>query len=375
MTVLIKDLGPSANDLAWTAAQHKLAASDTIIGHIDTGLFPHPSLGYSNDTPPRNILSVRGMNFYDPGQNGPAPVTDLSKGSGLVDGLSEYPDHGVKTLSVILSDNEHLRGVAPHAKIIPYRVANGPVFVGAAKTGSIGKAIRHGMSQATPPRVFSISMGNTGVTGLFEFLRVITGGAPGMQKQTTEAINEAYEAGIILVCAGGQVIDRVVYPARFPRTIAVGGITADETHYPETGYDAPHMIDVWAYASHINRAAGLRSHGAIVPIHADTPHPENKDDEPSGTSYACPQVAAAAAMWVTVHEQALNRFDQRWKVVEAFRKALRASAGTERLPLRRNATASENIRRLDINALIKTPPDMTFSYQKAPAARQYASWL
>jgi hypothetical protein len=121
-----------------------------------------------------------------------APVTDLTKGSGFVDEKAEYPDHGVKALSVILSNNEHLEGVAPGAKIIPYRVANGPVFVGNAKTGNIGKAIRHGLEQANAPKVFSISMGNTGVTGLFEFLRIITGGAPGMQLETTEAINEAY---------------------------------------------------------------------------------------------------------------------------------------------------------------------------------------
>lgn len=375
MPDLFKKLGPREGDHAWKQAQVALVASDTIIGHIDTGLFPHPSLGYVGEVSPRNILSVRGKNFYDPQISGFAPTTDLSRGSGLVDKNAEFPDHGVKTLSVILSDNESLEGVAPGAKVIPYRIANGPVFVGDAKTGGIGKAIKHGLSQANAPKVFTISMGNTGVTGLFEFLRLITGGAPGMQRETTEAINEAYDAGAIVVCAGGQVIDRVVYPARFPRTIAVGGITKSEAHYPSSGYDSPHMIDVWAYASNINRAAGVLRNGVITPVHADSQLDDNKNDEPSGTSYACPQVAAAAAMWVTVHADDLAGFDHRWKVVEAFRKALRDSATAEHLPLRPGEIATEEIRRLQIDALLRTPPDMGFEYKKAPKARRYSSWL
>lgn len=375
MTGLITKLGPGAADTTWKSAQAALAASDTIIGHIDTGLFAHPSLGYSEAGAPPNILSVRGLNVYDPDRTGPAPVTDLTKGSGRVDTIFEYPDHGVKTLSVILSDNDSLRGVAPGAKVIPYRIANGPIFVGAAKTGGIGLAIRHALSQANAPKVFSISMGNTGATGVLEILRLITGGAPGMATKTCKAINEAYEAGAIVVCAGGQVIDRVVYPARFARTIAVGGITADDAHYPSSGYDAPHMIDVWARASHINRAAGFLKDGEIVAVHADTVHPDNRDDEPSGTSYACPQVAAAAAMWVTVHADMLARFDQKWKIVEAFRKVLRASAGPERIPLRPGAAPSADIRRLDINALLETPPDMAFPYEKAAKARRFGSFL
>ena len=375
MTDLIKSLGPRSTDTAWRRAQAALRASDTIIGHIDTGLFAHPSLGYDGQTPPPNILIDRGANFHDPEQSGTPPLTNLLKEQGIVEGQTEYPDHGVKTLSVILSDNDRLAGVAPGAKIIPYRVANGPVFVGTAKTGAIGKAIKHGLSQANCPKVFSISMGNTGVTGLFELLRLLTGGSPGMERETTEAINEAYEAGIIVVCAGGQVIDRVVYPARFARTIGVGGITRHETHYPPTGYDAPHMIDVWGYASNINRAAGILIDGKIKPTHADSERASNTTGAPSGTSYACPQVAAAAAMWVTVHARTLAGLDQRWKIVEAFRKALRDSASKEKLPLKPGALPTRDIRRLQINALMLTPPDIEFPYQKASKAGRFSSWL
>ncbi|MGB0507379.1 MAG: S8/S53 family peptidase, partial [Pikeienuella sp.] len=184
MDDLIRDLGPSEAETDWREAAEVLAASDTTIAHIDTGLFPHPSLGYIGDTPPANIQLDRGMNVYDPSPTDSRPITDLSKSGGLVAGASEYPDHGVKTMSVILSNNEHLRGVAPGAKLIPYRIANGPVFLEDAKTSNIGRALEHALALPTPPKVVSISMGNPGATGPFELLRFITGGSPGMAKRT-----------------------------------------------------------------------------------------------------------------------------------------------------------------------------------------------
>ncbi|MEO0363226.1 MAG: S8/S53 family peptidase, partial [Pseudomonadota bacterium] len=299
MTRYIRDLGPKRSERAWKEAQGLLEASETIIGHIDTGLFPHETLGYRGDAPPANLLIDRGLNVFDPKPGEDAPTTDLTKGSGLIAGASEYPDHGVKTLSVILANRPgELIGVAPAAKVIPYRVANGPIFVGEARTGLIGRAMDHAMDQPNPPRVFSISMGNPGVTGLFEFLRGITGGKPGIEKETTKALNRAYDQGLIVVCAGGQVLDQLVYPARFGRTISVGGITEADTHYPPGGYQNSGEPDIWAHASNVNRAAGARlPDGTIKQTHADDP--DSEEGEPSGTSYAAPQVAAAAAMWVT----------------------------------------------------------------------------
>lgn len=374
MSDLIHDLGPGDTDTEWAAAAASLSASDTVIAHIDTGLFPHPSLGYTGDNPPVNIQLDRGLNVYDPTPTDSRPVTDLSKSSGLVASAAEYPDHGVKTMSVILSDNEHLRGVAPGAKIIPYRIANGPVFLNDAKTSNIGRALNHALALPTPPKVISISMGNPGASGPFELLRFLTGGSPGMAKRTCKAINKAYEAGVIIVCAGGQIIDRVAYPAKFPRTIAVGGITVDDAHYPPGGYAEPGHIDVWARATHINRAAGLRVDGQIVPIHADTDHPDNDDNKPTGTSYACPQVAAAAAMWVTRYAAEFAGLEP-WMITEAFRKALRNSADTEIVPVDSGAVRTVEIRRLNINKLMQTPPANAIHFTKARKAKRFLSWL
>ncbi len=373
----LHDLGPQPGDTAWRSAIGLLAASETIIGHIDTGLFPHETLGFdAAGNPPTNILLDRGLNVYDPGGAfGDAPRTDLRKGSGLIADAAEFPDHGVKTLSVILGNRRGiLIGTAPEAKIIPYRVANGPVFVGNARTGLIGRAMDHAMDQPNPPRVFSISMGNPGVVGLFEFLRGITGGSPGMEAETTRAINRAYEQGIIIVAAGGQVINQMVYPARFGRTISVGGIRMDETHYPVGGYKNSGEPDIWAYAANINRAAGsLKSDGTIKQTHAADA--DSTDGEPSGTSYAAPQVAAAAAMWVTRWSVELLALAEMWMIVEAFREALTRSARVERIKASPNSSTLIPIRRLDIEALMRTPPDLTIRHRKRQAVSRHGSWL
>ena len=376
-TKYIRDLGPSFGEAAWRDAQKRLRESETIIGHIDTGLFPHKTLGYGDDgAPPENILLAEGKNVFDAGgAAGDAPVTDLTKGEGAIAQAAEFPDHGVKTLSIILADRPgELVGVAPGAKILPYRVANGPVFVGDAKTGLIGRAMDHALDLPNPPRVFSISMGNPGGLGPFELLRVVTGGKAGMQKETTKAINRAYEQGVIVVCAGGQVINQIVYPARFGRTIAVGGIREDGTHYPTGGYKNSGEPDVWAYASNVNRAAGERlADGTIKQTHADDPG--STDNEPSGTSYAAPQVAAAAAMWVTRWSVELLAFAEMWMIVEAFRKALRDSASREEIKASRNTSKTIRIRRLDIDRLMRTPPDREATLRKRDRVSSHASWL
>lgn len=377
MPKYIRNLGPKASERAWREAQGLLAASETRIGHIDTGVFSHKTLGYVGDKPPANLLVSLGKNVYDPKPGNDAPVTDLTKGSGFIDQAAEFPDHGVKTLSVILGDRkDELTGVAPGAKIIPYRVANGPIFVGDARTGKMGEAMNLALDLPNPPRVFSISMGNPGFTGIFEFLRGVTGGKAGIEKETTAAINRAYEQGVIIVCAGGQVLNQVIYPARFGRTIAVGGIREDETHYPDGGYPSPSLIDVWAYAANINRASGVRlASGAIKQLHADDEDPDNVDLEPSGTSYAAPQVAAAAAMWVTRWSVELLAFAEMWMIVEAFRKALRDSAKAESIRKSRNNRQMEKIRRLDVDRLMRTPPDLAATYRKRNAVSAHASWL
>jgi len=381
---LAKHFGPRPGDSRWRAAIVKLRAGRTRIAHIDTGLAPHPALGFRDGAAPANIHMDLGVNFHDPAPGSARPETTLRIGAGLVAGLTEYPDHGVKTLSVILSDQPELRGVAPGAHVAPYRVANGPVFRRPARTAHIGAAIDHALRLDPPCRVASISMGNPGFSGVYEWARQALAGEIGMARETRAAINRAYEAGMVVVCAAGQVIEGVIYPARFARTIAVGGFDrqgARFIHYPPGGYDDGARVDVWARAVGVNRAAAhLGPDGAPVWTFAETE--PDQGGEASGTSYACPQVAAAAALWIETHAGVLDGFiagGAGWKVTESFRRALRLSAtprkaeaagpqGGPQGGLQGGPQGMGEIRALDVERLLASPPDPGFAGRRRDPA-------
>lgn len=368
----LKDLRPRPPRGSYDAALGALRASTrTRIAQIDSGVARHPNLGFLGeeiDGAPANIQIDDGINFYDP-EIDPRPVSPLRRAPDPLAPFIEYPDHGVKTLSVILGETSELVGVAPGARVVPYRIANGPLFRdtggpflgGRAATAALGQAIEAAIALNPPARVISISMGNPGAVGVFEWIRQLLGGSIGLDRATARAVDRAYEAGIIIVCAAGQVIDRVVYPAAYSRTIAVGGFDrrgALFEHYPPDGYAHPDKVDIWAQAQRINRASYLLEANPPSPIHADDPR--NTEAEPSGTSYAAPQVAAAAALWTERHFDRLEQLfaAERWKIVESFRRALRESAAQEQASLRGNRTTQ--IRALDIPALLgKAPPEVT----------------
>jgi hypothetical protein len=375
----VRCLRPLANrefNQAWSL----LTASDrTRIAHVDAGLAAHEGIGWTPGQPaPDNLRIAEGRNVFDPEIAGDAPLTRMIVSDGLAAGLIEWPDHGVKTLSVLLSDNEHLRGVIPGATIVPYRVANGPLFryaelaEGAPRsaTAAIGRALELAIGAAVPARVASISMGNPGM-GPIDLFRSVLGGEIGMSRETGKAVDRAWEAGLIMVCAAGQIINTVVYPARYGRTIAVGGydkIGGLLTHYPPQGYQDPDRIDVWAQAQRINRA-GLRGRGPdAVPVWAED---DGDGGDPSGTSYAAPQVAAAAALWCELHHDRLEALfaGERWRIVESFRNALRGSADREIARIvGSNGWRRRAIRVLNIPALLKTAPSEHGLSRPDPAA-------
>jgi hypothetical protein len=364
-------------NMAWSL----LAGSDrTRIAHLDAGLAAHEGIGWTpGEAAPANLRISEGRNVFDPAASGEAPLTPMTQSGGLGAGLIEWPDHGIKTLSVLLSDCEQLRGVVPGATVVPYRVANGPLFrygdlpegLPPSATASIGRALDLAIGGAVPARVANISMGNPGLGPLDLIVRGLLGGEIGMARSTGKAVDRAWDAGLIMVCAAGQIINTVLYPARYGRTIAVGGydkIGGLLTHYPPQGYQDQDRIDIWAQAQRINRA-GLRGRGAdAVPVWAED---DGDGGDPSGTSYAAPQVAAAAALWVETHHARLEELfgDQRWQIVESFRAAVRASADREMARIvGSNTWRRRAIRVLNIPRLLKTPPSAEGLTRPDPAA-------
>ena len=100
-------------------------------------------------------------------------------------------------------------------RIVPVRIANSVVHFG---TGAVAQGIDYAVSIGAD--VVSMSMG-------------------GLPSQAwADAVNKAYEAGVVVVCAagnnfGGLPTSLVVYPARFDRVIAACGAHGRQEALPE----------------------------------------------------------------------------------------------------------------------------------------------
>jgi subtilisin family serine protease len=376
-----KDLRPTIKP-RYNQALNLLQVSERArIGHIDTGISRHPALGFdAAGTTPENLLLAEGHDFLDSGEpfsplrERQSTIQCILGGGKIGDCLTDYPDHGTKTLSVILSNNENLIGVAPGARVIPVRIADGPIFQNNAQRDNMGPAIRHLLGLTPVPRVISISMGNPGHAGVWQPLFSAFGADAGFDKEARRAFDEAYQAGVIVVCAAGQMIDRVIYPARYKTTIAVGGIRQDgQRHYPDGSYDNPKLVDIWAQADGINRAISYLEGGVPRFDHAEQ-EPNTSPDDVSGTSYAAPQVAAAAALWVETffHDLPKPGDVDAWKTVEAFRTAVTGSATPAFL---RTSNTRRRITRprLDIERLLGRAPDLAAVGSPAPAAVRHGN--
>src|SRR5439155_12257655 len=148
------------------------------------------------------------------------------------------------------------------------------------------------------------------------------GGLP--SEAWADAVNKAYEAGVVVVCAagnnfGGLPTSLVVYPARFDRVIAACGVMADKTPYlnlpPEKmeGNAGPPSKMVTAVAAYTPNIPWAR-----------LGFPNWVDLDGGGTSAATPQVAAAAALWL--HKNGGNYPARDWRRAEAARRAMFDSA-------------------------------------------------
>ena len=163
------------------------------------------------------------------------------------------------------------------------------------------------------------------------------------------ALRTAYDNGVIVVAAGGQWTNRVVYPARYSRSIAVGGVTENRKvwhryYHHGTGEDDSHKIDVWAPGDEQLVATSTRN--------GDQSEPQFKHDyvESDGTSYATAHVAAAAAMWLVYHGERLDkRYKKRWQRIEAFRALLKATGSK----IKGKHARKIKTRILDVSALLK----------------------
>ena len=287
----------------------QLPWKDIRVGHIDTGCTRHPALGFKSDASDY-VRADLGRNLFgdflplpDPG----LPTGDPPEEAGPFDNLSgANGGHGTRTMSVLagfydLADDSQppFYGAAPGACVIPYRVTNSVLIdhVQRLIAEAIGDAIGKGC------RVITMSLG-----GIVPYERL------------AKAIDRAYEAGVIVCAAAGNVIREVTYPGRYNRVVTVGGASPVGTtgFQPWEGASRGQFVDVCGPASGVRRASVERRQGELhYFIAADG----------DGTSYATALCAGIAALWLAKHGDSLRTaYAEAWMRPAAFKRLLKETA-------------------------------------------------
>ena len=273
------------------------------VAHLDTGFDP------SHITCPANIDLTRQRNFVT--EDG----VPNSSGDARDPGNSGYllnPGHGPATLALLsgnkvpASNNypgwtEDFLGGAPFASVVPIRIANSVIHFW---TSSVAEGIEYAISIKAD--VLSMSMG----------------GLP--SAAWADAVNKAYEAGMVIVCAAGNNYSgfptrEIVWPARFERVIAACGVMSDKRPY----YNLPVRTMQGNYGPPGKMVTALSAFTPNTPW-ARLGCANLVDMNGAGTSSATPQIAATAALWLAQHGEQFQTRD--WRRAEAVRQALFESA-------------------------------------------------
>lgn len=263
------------------------------VGQIDTGYTEHPAFGF----PSPWLATGDGQTIMPPPP--PGPVFHHEPGGGRDNGMGASAGHGTRIGAMVCghapqAPGTPFHGVAPRVPLVPVRITD---FVG----------ISHAQRQFAEAVDHLLGLGVVAINvslGVFP---------PTMIDALKEAVDRAYEAGVILVCAAGNHVNSVVGPARLPRTIAVGGITRQLR--PWSGSSFGEQVDFSAPAADLRRADVKGSDRFSYSGGGD------------GTSYATAMSTGAAALWC-LHRAAdlAAAYPQPWQRVEAFRLLARSTA-------------------------------------------------
>ena len=236
---------------------------------------------------------------------------DLSKDEDFIDGIDardemkigvlKYPGHGTRTASIVVGNdfkdknpNNGNKGIlfnkeTSFAKVIPFRIAESVVVIN--KGRNVFQAVQEAINLRAD--IIFMCMGSYPRPMLYEIAK------------------KAYDKGIIWVCAAGNFVETVVAPAIYPGTIAVGAINPDGQPWKHSSYGEE--IDICAPGEDVY-----------------VPFMDKKGNEimvfGSGTSYATPIIASAAAIWKAKNKKFIDELEEPWMVVEAFRIAMKNAA-------------------------------------------------
>jgi thermitase len=246
---------------AWTQFGTAVPGAGVVVGHPDTGYTEHPE-----------ILSARlraadGHDFEDDDDDAKDP---------LAGGFLRNPGHGTGTSSVIFSSRglqtgstgpAFVSGTAPGASLIPIRTTKSVVLW---SMSHLTKAVRYAVDNGA--HVISISLG---------------GPVPSIALHN--AVRDAEASGVIVLCAAGNEVGFVVFPAAFDEVIAVAASRIDDTPWPRSCRGP--AVDITAPGSSVWRARTERQQGTQV----------FSVERGSGTSFAVAATAGIATLWLSFH--------------------------------------------------------------------------
>lgn len=230
-----------------------------VVAHPDTGYTTHPEIWDASPSK-RRVLARRGYDFRDDDADPLDPLRGPAGG------------HGTGTASVIMSGRDpdtgraSVSGVAPRARLIPFRVSDSVVHFDFANAAM---AIHAAVDAKA--HVISLSLGGPFPSAFLQ-----------------AAIDRALASGLIVLAAAGNVWPFVVYPARYPQVLAVAAVNCQKRP--------------WSWSAH-GPGVDIAAAGESV-WRARTAHDE---DDPyqvspgSGTSYAVATTAGACALWLAYH--------------------------------------------------------------------------
>jgi hypothetical protein len=321
-------------DQAWQLVDgpHDIDWTGVVVGQIDTGYTQHPAYGF----PASWVQTAQAETFWpDPPLDAPTlPPPELGQGRSNLIGVNR--GHGTKTGCTVSGSatSDSFFGVAPKVPFVPVRICD--VVLINDRQREFAKAVQH-LVDEVGVQVINVSLGIV---------------LSGVIKDLKRAVDHAYERGVIMVCAAGNIVQSVVAPARMRRTLAIGGITSQDV--PWSGSSFGPEVDFSAPAADIRNA--LAKPG-------DKFSYANDGD---GTSYATAMVSGAAALWLARHRLELaGAYPQTWQVVEAFKHTARATA---RVPANWQPGAF-GTGVLDVRALLEAPlPAADTLVQDAPNA-------
>ncbi|MFC7053081.1 DNA/RNA non-specific endonuclease [Hansschlegelia quercus] len=265
---------------AWALSQTKGKAAEgkgVRVFQPDTGVIAkHSELG-------AGLHEAAGAaNFVELGQ--PGALDPLAGGSN--------PGHGTGTGSVVVSPKAGImRGVAPQAALTPIRCVRS---VAVFDQSPVAQAINHARLKGA--HVITMSLGGISSAAL------------------RAAVQAAVKSNIIVLAAAGNCVGEVVWPARYPEVIALGGVNA--AGKPWRGSCSGPSIAVSGPAEFVLRADARNLAGP------------NAASGGQGTSFATAHMAGVAALWLAHHgrDELIAKLPPGRTLQEMFRAVVRLSA-------------------------------------------------